>query len=229
MLALEKKTGKVIWKTAIEDANIAGYASAVVAQAGTRKLYVQFMGAALVGVDARTGKQLWRYRKNVGGVDAATPIYHDGHVFTSASGQDGAGGDALLRLVATKEGVEAKQVYLLRNMLNFHGGVVRVGEYLYGTGNGGLVCLDFKTGAVKWKHRSIGQGSLMCADGCLYLRGTQGQMALVEATPDGYREKGRFRQPRRSRFSTFAHPVVAGKRLYLRDADLLLCYDVGAK
>ena len=109
------------------------------------------------------------------------------------------------------------------------GGVVRLGENLYGTGNGGLVCLEFRTGKVKWRHRSIGQGSLLAAAGRLYLRGTQGQMALVEASPEGYREKGRFRQPKRTHCATFAHPVVANGRLYLRDDDLLFCYDIAEK
>jgi outer membrane protein assembly factor BamB len=226
MLALDKHTGKVIWKTPIDSANQAGYASPIVATAGGRKLYVQFMGAAAVGIDAKTGERLWRYRKNVGGVNAATPIFHDGCVFTSAAGNEDAGGDALLRLVPTDKGVDVKQVYLLPNMKNFHGGVVRVGEQLYGTGSTGLVCLDFKTGAVKWKHRSVGQGSLMAADGHLYLLNTRGEMALVEATPEGYREKGRLALPKRSDKATFAHPVVANGRLYVRDEGSVFCYDV---
>jgi outer membrane protein assembly factor BamB len=229
MLALEKNTGKVVWKAAKEDGNIAGYASAIVAHAGKRKLYVQFLGTGVIGVDARTGELLFYYRRNVGNVSANTPIYHDGHVFATAGGLGSAGGDALLKLQATDKGVAAKEVYLQRNLMTFHGGVVRLGEYLYGTGNGGLTCLDFRTGKVKWRHRSIAPGALMAAEGRLYLRGTQGQMALVEASPDGYREKGRFTQPKRSRFPTFAHPVLSGGRLYLRDDDLLFCYDVAAK
>jgi outer membrane protein assembly factor BamB len=229
MLALARDTGKLVWKTAKEDANTAGYASAIVAQAGKRKLYVQFIGSGVIGVNAATGKLLFWYRRNVGAVSAVTPIYHDGHVFATAGGLGSAGGDALLRLVETDSGIEAKQVYLHRDLMTFHGGVVRLGEYLYGTGNGGLVCLEFRTGKVKWRHRSIGQGSLLAAGGRLYLRGTQGQMALLEASPEGYREKGRFSQPQRTRFATFAHPVVANGRLYLRDDDLLFCYDIAEK
>jgi hypothetical protein len=100
---------------------------------------------------------------------------------------------------------------------------------VYGTGRGALVCLELRTGKVKWRNRSLVQGSLLAAEGLLYLRGTDGQMALVEASPKGYREKGRFRQPKRSGFPTFAHPVVAGRRLYLRDDDLLFCYDLAAR
>ena len=229
MLALAKDTGEVVWKTAKEDYNLAGYASAIVAHAGKRKLYVQFIGPGVIGVDAKTGRLLFWYRRNVGSVSAVTPVYHDGHVFATADGLEGAGGDALLKLVETGRGVEAREVYLRRELMTFHGGVVRLGEYLYGTGKGGLVCLEFRTGKVRWRHRSIGQGSLLAAQGRLYLRGTQGQVALVEASPEGYRERGRFRQPKRTRFPTFAHPVVANGRLYLRDDDLLFCYDVAEK
>lgn len=111
-------------------------------------------------------------------------------------------------------------------MLNFHGGVVRVGEHLYGTGQNTLCCIDFKTGKRVWQERGVGQGSLMCADGHLYVRSPSGEVALVEATPSEYKEKGRFTQPSRSRFQAFCHPVVSDGRLYLRDEDVLLCYDV---
>jgi outer membrane protein assembly factor BamB len=229
MLALNKRSGEVVWKMAMESANGADYASAVVAEVGGVRQYVQFLGTGVISAAADDGRLLWRYRGNLGSPHAAAPIFHDGCVFTSASGTAGAGGDALLRLTARGRDVKYKEVYLERNMLNHHGGVVRVGEHLYGAGGPGLVCLDFKTGAAKWKDRSVGRGSLVVADGHIYLRGQSGAVALVEATPAGYREKGRFRQPERSRFPAFPHPVVANGRLYLRDADLLLCYDVKAR
>jgi outer membrane protein assembly factor BamB len=229
MLALERRTGKVVWKAAKPDGNVAGYASAIVAHAGKRKLYAQFLGTGVIGVDAKTGKLLFYYRRNVGAVSANTLIYHEGHLFATAGGLGNAGGDALLKLQETETGVEAKEIYLQRNLMTFHGGVIRIGEYLYGTSNhGGLVCLDFHTGKLKWRHRSIAPGSLAAADGHLYLRGTRGEMALIEVSPEAYREKSRFRQPKQTRFATFAHPVIAGGRLYLRDDDLLFCYDISA-
>ncbi|HZY90886.1 MAG TPA: PQQ-binding-like beta-propeller repeat protein [Gemmataceae bacterium] len=229
MLALDKRTGAVVWKMAMESANGADYASATVAEVGGVRQYVQFLGTGVISAAADDGRLLWRYRGNLGGAHAAAPIFHDGCVFTSASGTEGAGGDALLRLSAVGREVKYKEVYLERHMLNHHGGVVRVGDYLYGGGGPGLVCMDFKTGALKWKARSVGRGALVVADGHLYLRAPEGAVALAEATPAGYREKGRFRQPDRSRFPAFAHPVVANGRLHLRDADVLLCYDVKAK
>jgi outer membrane protein assembly factor BamB len=227
MLALNKRTGAVLWKAEVEGGNQAGFASAIVAEVDGFKQYVQFLGVGLIGVSARDGKLLWHYRGNLGGTSCATPIFHDGCIFSTSSGNARAGGDALLRLKPAGQGY--KEVYLVREMLNFHGGVVRVGEYVYGTGGNGLVCLDFKTGERKWIERSVGRGSLVAADGHLYLRGERGSMTLAEAVPTGYKEKGRFQQPFRSRFPTFTHPVIAGGRLYLRDENVLLCYDVKAK
>jgi len=230
LLALDKRNGKVIWKCPIEDANQAGYASAVVAEVGGMKQYVQFLGSGLIGVSARDGKFLWRYKKNVGGVSAATPVVRDGLVYCTASAVSGdAGGDALLRLTLEQGKAGFKQEYYSRAMMNFHGGVVRVGEHLYGTNRTGLICVDFKTGKRVWLDRCVGHGSIMAADGHLYVRSDCGEVVLVEATPAGYREKGRFRETERSRFPTFCHPVVAGGWLYLRDEDRLLCYDVKGK
>lgn len=226
LIALNKKDGSVIWKAVVPDYNFAGYASAIVAEAGGVKQYVQFLGPGVVGIAADDGRFLWRYGRNVGGQNCTTPIFHDGCIFTSASGTGTTGGDALLRLVAHGRDVQAQEVYRVHHMKNHHGGVVRIGEYLYGTGGQALVCLDFKTGAVRWKERCVGKGSVTAADGHLYVRGEQGQIALVAISPDAYKEKGRFRQPERSRFATFCHPVVSGGRLYLRDADMLFCYDI---
>jgi outer membrane protein assembly factor BamB len=115
-------------------------------------------------------------------------------------------------------------------MVNHHGGVIEVGDYLYGYSDGkGWTCQDFKTGEVKWQEKDkLGKGSLVYADGHLYLReeSKSGTVALIEATPDGYEEHGRLAQPQRTDKNSWAHPVIAGGKLYLRDQDLLLCYDV---
>ena len=106
---------------------------------------------------------------------------------------------------------------------------VEIDDHLYGTNSQGLVCAEFKTGKIAWENRSVGAGSVCAADGRLYVHGEKGDVALVEATPKGYVEKGRFEQPERSREAAWAHPVIAGGRLYLRDQDKLFCYDVKGK
>jgi outer membrane protein assembly factor BamB len=226
LTALNKKTGEVIWKAEVPEGGEAAYASIISAEGGGVKQYVQFLRNGIVGVSAKDGKFLWRYGKNATNTNCSTAIFHDGCIFTSASGPGG-GGAALLRLSADGS---AKEVYLGRALANHHGGVVRVGDQLYGTNNTGLVCLDFNTGETKWQDRSVGKGSVTAADGHLYVRGEKGDMvALVEATSTGYKEKGRFKQPDRGKRNAWPHPVIAGGCLYLRDDDVLLCYDIKAK
>jgi outer membrane protein assembly factor BamB len=203
-----------------------------VATVGGVKQYIQFLGGGLVGVAAKDGKLLWRYDKVTGTTNCATPLFHDDCVFVSAAGGRGgssSSGGALVKLTADGKNVTAKEVYHIQPLANHHGGVVRVGDAIYGTNNSSLVCIDFKTGETKWDNRSVGKGSIMAADGRLYVRGEKGPLALVEATPSGYKEEGRFEQPDRSAKPSWPHPVVADGRLYLRDQDVLLCYDVKAK
>jgi outer membrane protein assembly factor BamB len=116
-------------------------------------------------------------------------------------------------------------------MENHHGGVVLVRDHVYGTNDNQLVCMNLMTGKVAWKDRGVGKGAVAYADGHLYVRseGGEGTVALVEATPQRYREKSRFDQPDRSNTQSWPQPVIAGGKLYLRDQDVLLCYEVKAK
>jgi outer membrane protein assembly factor BamB len=226
MVALNKTTGDVIWKSAFEDGDQAGYASAIVVDVGGVKQYVQFLQKGLAGVDAKSGKFLWRYEKSgKSPANIPTPVAHDAYVY-SASGR---GGGGLVELKVTPGGVEATEVYFAPKLPTSIGGAVKVGEYLYGTNSGGLMCVDFAKGDVKWQDRSVGAGSVCFAEGRLYVHGEKGDVALVEATPDSYREKGRFTppdQPERGRSQAWAYPVVANGRLYVRDLGTLWCYDV---
>jgi outer membrane protein assembly factor BamB len=224
-VALDKKTGDVIWKSAVPGGDEAAYASIVLGEVGGVKEYVQFLQHGVVGVDAKTGKFLWRY-DNTGKSPAniPTPVFHDAHVFSS-SGFTGAG---LVKLNAENERVMPSQVYLAKELGNSVGGVVLVNGFVYGTSNTDLVCLEFASGKVRWQDRSVGKGSVCYADNRLYVRGEKGTVALAEATPDGYHEKGRLEQPGRSDKPAWPYPVVANGRLYLRDRDVLLCYDVRA-
>jgi outer membrane protein assembly factor BamB len=230
LVALDKKTGDVRWKCAVPGVpggDKAAYASVIVVEAGGVKQYVQFLENGVVGVDAKTGKFLWRYDKTAQNSPAniPTPVAHDGFVY-SATGRGGAG---LVKLEVKGESVAAEPVYFTPKLPTSIGGAVQLGEYLYGTNSGGLLCAEFATGKVKWQDRCVGPGAVCCADGCLYVHGENGEAALVEATPDAYREKGRFTppgQPNRGQSKAWAYPVVANGRLYLRDLGVLWCYDV---
>ena len=231
MLALSKETGKLIWKSAIPGGEAAGYSSAIIVNGGGRKQYVQFLSKGVVGVDAKTGAMLWRYdQTSKGPANIPTPVGHEGYVYSTARSMTAGG---LVRLSAKPDGgVAAEQVYFERGLPSAIGGSVRVGEYLYGTTSEGLVAAEFLTGKIRWTNASVGTGAVLFAEGHLYVFGEDGEAALVEATPEGYREKGRFTppgkpaHPRGAREKSWAYPVLANGRLYLRDLGKLWSYDV---
>jgi outer membrane protein assembly factor BamB len=228
LAALAKGTGAVLWQSK-ELTDPAEYSSLIVEEIGGVRQYIQLTGEHVVGVDAQTGKLLWRVQRHGETAIVPTPIFYDDAVYvTSGYGV----GCNLFQISKIGDAYKAEQVYANKVMVNHHGGVVRVGNYLYGYSDGkGWVCQEFKTGRLVWSAQGVGKGSLTCADGHLYLRseGGNGTIALVEATPAGYTEKGRFDQPERSKDNSWPHPVIAAGRLYLRDQDVLLCYDVKRK
>lgn len=230
VVALDKRTGELVWKAALPEADQAAYASAIVVDAAGVKQIVQFLEKGLVGLDAATGKLLWRYTKTAEGSPAniPTPVASTDHVYSAASRSGG----GLVKLAADGAGVGAEQVYFAPNLPAAIGGSIRLGDYLYGTNSQALMCVEFASGQIKWQDRSIGASSLAAADGRLYLHGENGDVAMVAATPDGYQELGRFtppNQPERSgRMKAWAYPAVAGGKLYLRDQGSLWCYDVSA-
>ncbi|HEY1376935.1 MAG TPA: PQQ-binding-like beta-propeller repeat protein [Gemmataceae bacterium] len=227
LAALNKTTGDVIWTATVPEGGEAGYASPVIAEAGGVKEYVTFLRNGVAGVAAKDGKVLWLFGRDVGTTNCSTPIVRDGQVFESHAGPS-ASGCALLTLTPDAPGYKL-EYFQKKSLNNHHGGVVLVGDYVYGTTGQELACVDLKTGEQKWSNRSVGKGSIAAADGRLYVRGEKGTVALVEATPAGYHERGRFEQPDRSKKFAWPHPVIAHGKLYLRDDDVLLCYDVTAK
>jgi outer membrane protein assembly factor BamB len=229
LLGLNKTTGEVLWKCALPEADEAAYSSAVIVEAGGVKQYVQLLQKGLVGVDAKTGKFPWRYGKPVSayGANIPTPVASDGVVYV---GSAGTGGGAV-KLVGKDGTIQPEQLYFGPKYPTAIGGAVKVGNYLYGTTGQALQCIDFTTGQVKWDERSIAPASLCYADGLLFVHGENGEVALVEASPDGYREKGRFTpadQPAKSNAmeKAWAYPVAVNGRLYIRDHDSLWCYAV---
>jgi outer membrane protein assembly factor BamB len=229
VVALNKKDGAVVWKSAVPGGDTAGYASLVVADTGGVKQYIAYTANGLIGVDAKTGKFLWRYDKTKGpmGMSILTPVAHEGLVYSGA----GRVGGGSVKLSADQGMVKAEQVYFDTKLPTAIGGAVLVGDYLYGSGGQSLVCVDFKTGQIKWSDRSAAPGALCYADGRLYLHGENGEVALVEATSEAYHERGRFTPPslpkRANRMEkAWAYPVIANGCLYVRDTDCLWCYEI---
>lgn len=188
------------------------------------KQYVQFLRNGLIGVKADTGEFLWRYdRTKDRGANILTPVVAGNRIF-SAAGRSGGG---LVEVSSSQDKVNAKEVYFDRSLSPSIGGALLVDGYLYGATREVLFCADFETGKTLWRDRSVGASSICYADGRLYVRGhNSGEVALVEPSPDGYRERGRLKQDERSEVRAWPHPVVANGGLYLRDENTLLCYGV---
>ena len=222
VVALDKISGKTIWQSQSDEA---GYSSPILADVGGVRLIIVFTGEGAIGLSAKNGELLWRYDKvSNRTANIATPIYRDGYVFLSS---DYGTGCALLKLTPSGGSVQATEVYFNRDMRNHYSSSVLVGDYLYGFSSSVLTAMKFLTGEVAWRDRSVGKGSVAYADGNLYCLSENGVVGLVEATPQGYKEKSRFEIPR-GEFPTWTPPVIAGGKLYLREQDNLYCYEIKA-
>jgi outer membrane protein assembly factor BamB len=223
--ALDKVSGKTVW-TSKELSDEAGYASVIAGDVQGVRTLMTLTSAAGVGVRASDGKLMWRYPRVANGTaNIATPVFHDNKVFYTSN--YGVGG-ALLGLTAQAGSVQSSEIYFTREMQNHHGGVVLVNGYLYGFNNSILAALEFATGKLMWRHRSVGKGSLIYADGHLVILSEDNVVGLAEATPSAYKEKGRFAIADQG-WPSWAHPVVAGGRLFIRNQGTLASYDVHAR
>ena len=241
MVALDRKTSAVLWKSAAPAAtgrgkDGAGYTGAVISNAGGIRQYITLAGRGVTSVSAADGKLLWHYNRVANGTaNIPTPLAWDDYVFCSSGYGTGA---ALLKIVKAESGpspLEAQEQYFLNasTFQNHHGGMVRIGDYIYaGTGhnNGFPICLEWKTGKVTWNEpRGPGKESaaVIAADGNLYFRYQDGTMALIGATPEGYQLHGSFSF--KAIGASWPHPAIHDGRLFLRNQDSLLCYDVRQK
>lgn len=232
MLALNKKTGDVIWTAASSDDRGAGHSSIVISEVGGTRVYVQSTGSGPMGVRAKDGKVLWTYPVPKITAIIPTPIVHGDLVFFVAGYS---GGGALLRQVPEPNiGIKIEEIYGMKPPLkNKHGGVVLFGDYLYGDtdDSGRPYCAELMTGTVKWKaSRPSGSGSasMTVADGRLYIHYANGTAVLADASPQGYKESGSFKVPGSGERPSWSHPVVANGQLYLREQDRIFCYNVKA-
>lgn len=226
LAALDKRTGKLKWQSAelTEDAQ---YSSPIVIEHGGKRQYVQLVMKKLFGVEAGTGKVLWQSDWSGRTAVIPTPIYADGEVYITTGYGVGS------KLVKLDGSGGATDVWENKVMKNHHGGVIKVGDYLYGYSDGpGWICQDWKTGEEVWADKSLGKGAVHYADGMLYcLDEGRGTVVLAEASPKGWQEHGRFTlDPQTTKRSPqgriWTHPVVVNGKLYLRDQELLFCYDV---
>jgi outer membrane protein assembly factor BamB len=225
MAALDKKSGKVVWQSS-ELKFPAQYSSCLAVEHGGQRQYVQLLMTKVVGVAAEDGKALWQTSFPGSTAVIPTPIYRDGHIYVTAGYRAGC---QLIKLGSSG----AEVVYEQKVISNHHGGVVLSGGKVYGhSDSGGWTCQDFLTGAIAWQSNALGKGCCTFVAGHLVcLEESSGTVALVEASPEAWKEKSRFKlspqtTQRSKRGAIWTHPVVLDGRLYLRDQEFLHCYDV---
>jgi len=224
IVALDKNTGDVIWQSQDDRA---AYSSVLAFDFGGLRIYAILTASAGIGVNAEDGTLLWRYEKasNGWGINIATPVYAEGHVFYST---DYGTGSLMLQLASEGGTVTASEAYFSTDMQNHFMTAVKIGDYLYGfSGNQPaiLVAMEFETGEVAWRDRSVNKGNCILAEDLLYCQGETGTIGLIDPSPEGYREISRF-QISRGRWNTWAYPAIANGRLYIRDQDNLYAYDI---
>jgi outer membrane protein assembly factor BamB len=219
LVALNKADGALVWKSGTDGA---GYSSAVIGEFDGVRQIIAMNESAVVGVRADNGQSLWRYTEVANQTaNIATPIVSNGRVFVSTEYESGG---ALLKVGAKS----VSEVYFTRNMRNHYSTSVLVDGVLYGFNSNILTAMRFDSGAVLWRNRSVGKGSVAYADKHLYVLGEDAILALVEARADEYREVSRF-PLKQSRYPTWAPPVIADGRLYVRNQDSVMAFDVRAK
>lgn len=234
IVALDMQSGNLIWEQPLPDFGTSTrdepcFASPLVTEIAGRRIYIVTIGRGVAVIDATDGTFLCGY-DGLDGFTISTPVVREDLVFSSI----GSGtGSALIRLVPnTTGGIDVNEQYSLAagRFQNQHGGFVLVGDSIFGghgNNNGLPTCIDVATGEILWKTRGPGTGSasVIYADGHLYFRYQDGVMALIDASRDGYRLKGSFQIPGAGR-ERWAHPAIAGKRLYLREHEHLFVYDL---
>lgn len=233
MAALNKKTGSVVWRS-IDWKEVGGYSSSIVAEVDGVRQYIQFTRGGVGGVAAKDGRLLWSAK--IARNDIAvipTPIYHDHLVYVTSGYGAGCG---CVRLSRDGDKFKADVQYTNKKLANHHGGVVLIGEHIYGYSDGrGWVCQSLKTGENAWEEKGDnrpGKGSVTCVDDrLLCLEENNGSLTCIQASPDGWKEFGRLELPEKSKIQTmdnkiWTHPVVANGMLYLRHHDLLFCFDL---
>ncbi|MCL1974175.1 MAG: PQQ-like beta-propeller repeat protein [Bacteroidetes bacterium] len=232
LMAFDKQSGAVVWK-ASELTDKCTYSSPVVTEVAGIRQYIQLTEKCIAGVAAKDGKVLWK-------VDApafktaviSTPIVFDNLVYVTTGYNFGC---ILIQLSKEGDTFKAQTLYANKNMVNHHGGVVLIHGYVYGYSETfGWVCQDVNTGENVWTQRSreAGKGSLIAVnDRLLLLDMTTGLLTVTAASPEGWKEFGQLPIPERTTIETmdnqvWTHPVVANGKLYVRDHDLLFCFDL---
>jgi len=225
VVALDKRTGQIAWKSPSVAGDRAGYASPTRIVHGGLRMILTMTSRHAIGVNTDTGELLWQFQHvTPWDENILSPLFHDSHVFISTGHRVGS---VMLKLTVQDGKVAVQEVWRSQDLDNHHGGTILLDGYLYGSlWSSGWACLHWQTGKTMYRERGVGKGSLTYADGMLYTLGENGQMGLVAATPQAHTLASRFRLPAGGQGPAWAHPVICAGRMYLRHGNFLYAYDV---
>jgi outer membrane protein assembly factor BamB len=234
MMALNKASGAPVWRSK-EFKDDAAYASPIAIDLGGVHQIIAFTDASVAGIGAADGKLLWRVGRGGSTAVVPTPLVKmegtdTAYVYVTSG--YGVGCDLFKVTHAAGKFSVAPQYTKNKTMVNHHGGVILLGDYVYGYSDGkGWTCQDLLKGDAKWKEKSaLGKGTISYADGRLYCREERGgKIMLIEATPEGWKAHGTLQQPDQSGTEMWPHLVIANGKMYVRDQETLLCYEVKGK
>jgi outer membrane protein assembly factor BamB len=222
VVAYNKATGDVVWRSLNDEA---GYTSPmVVTLGGVRQLLIVTASRA-VGLTVDGGQLLWEYPwRTFNGINVAQPIVfeHDGtqRIFLSASYGTGA---AVFEVAKAGDQFQTKTVWENQRMKNKFSSSVLHNGFIYGLDESILACLDANTGELKWKGGRYGYGQIVLAGDHIIVLTEDGEVALVNATPDRHEEVARFEA---IRGKTWNHPVIAEGRLLVRNLQEMAAFDI---
>lgn len=229
MAALDAKTGKTIWTSEPIEKNDAGYGSPILFELDGRRQIVNYSSRHAFGVDADTGRLLWKQPRPSEYIALCfTPVFCGDSVFVTTPGKNGS---TLYRLAAGAGEVHAETVWD-HPLDTLQGGAVLVDGMLYGAGYEGFkgwAAVDVATGKTRFTTRELPTGSVIYADSRLYCLSERGEMALIKPTTSAFEVVGRFTRVEERKQDVWAQPVICDGRLYLRYHETLTCHDLRAR
>jgi outer membrane protein assembly factor BamB len=237
-IALKKSTGELIWKSASLN-DKPGYVSPILINYAGKKMIVNVSLGHIFGVNAANGEILWKVSHGKSSdpnlqrfdlIKCTTPLYSNGMVYVTG-GYDTGG----VMIKIADDGKGASVAWTDSNLDDHHGGVVLVNGYIYGSnwinnGNGNWCCIDWNTGEKKWEEHWNNKGSIISAEGMLYIYDEKnGNVGLLRATPEKFDLISSFKVTQGNSGPFWAHPVIHNGILYIRHSNALMAYDIKAK